>query len=113
MKNKDKFDLKKITFFDTNNEDGTFITVLYNNEIVAKFNKEDTYIDSVFKWLEKEYSEYSPEEVKKSRKQKKEIKLPEIDFDVEKINKLVDESSESAKRKARRERRKARKEKTA
>lgn len=113
MKNKDKFNLSKVTFFDSLVDGTVYITVLNENKVVGKFPKtEDTYIDTVFKWLEKEFQEYSPEVAVAARKTKKKIELPPIDFDVNKINQMIEESSEKAKKKARRERRKAKKEKT-
>lgn len=113
MKNKDKFNLAKVTFFDSLVDGTVYITVLSESKVVGKFPKtEDTYIDTVFKWLEKEFQEYSPEAAATARKTKKKIELPPIDFDVDKVNKMIEESSEKAKKKARRERRKAKKEKT-
>lgn len=113
MKNKDKFNLAKVTFFDSLVDGTVYITVLNENKVVGKFPKtEDTYIDTVFKWLEKEFQEYSPEAATTTRKTKKKIELPSIDFDVNKINQMIEESSKKAMKKARSERRKAKKEKT-
>ncbi len=113
MKNKDKFNLNKVTFFDSLVDGTVYITVLSENKVVGKFPKtEDTYIDTVFKWLEKEFQEYTPEVAATARKTRKKIELPPITFDVDKVNKMIEESAVKAKKKARSERRKAKKEKT-
>ena len=77
MKNKEKFDLRKILAYDIIKNDNKKLYVYYDGEEVAKLEMTSTYIDTLFAWLEKEYGEKAEREpVKRDRKKKEKLEIP-------------------------------------
>ena len=76
MKNKEKFDLRKILAYDIIKDGNKKLYVYYDGEEVSKLEMTSTYIDTLFTWLEKEYGEKVEEEVKPKKKKKEKLEIP-------------------------------------
>ena len=86
MKNKIKFDLKKISFYDKvdKKQNTRTIKIFYDSELVGEDTITTTISDALLKWLEKEYKELPKKEQVVVKKEKEKIVLPDIP-DVDKV----------------------------
>jgi len=77
MKNKEKFDLRKVIAYDILKDGDKKLYVYCDGEEVAKLTISSTYIDTLFTWLEREYGEKAEEEpTKRARKKKEKLEIP-------------------------------------
>ncbi len=86
MKNKIKFDLKKISFYDKVDKKLNIrtIKIFYDGKLVGEDTVTTTISDTLLKWLEKEYKELPKKEQVVVKKEKEEIVLPDLP-DVDKV----------------------------
>lgn len=86
MKNKIKFDLKKISFYDKvdKKQNTRIIKIFYDDKLVGEDTVTTTISDTLLKWLEKEYKELPEKEQVVVKKEKEKIILPDIP-DVNKV----------------------------
>lgn len=86
MKNKIKFDLKKISFYDKvdKKQNTRIIKIFYDGKLVGEDNVTYTISDTLLKWLEKEYKELPEKEQVVVKKEKEKIVLPDVP-DVNKV----------------------------
>ncbi len=86
MKNKVKFDLKKISFYDKvdKKRNTRIIKIFYDGKLVGEDTVTYTISDTLLKWLEKEYKELPEKEQVVVKKEKEKIVLPDLP-DVNKV----------------------------
>lgn len=80
MKNKEKFDLRKINWYDIYDKktDTKTLKISSNGILVGKMVFKDSISDALMTWLEKDYKELPKEEQVVIKKEKEKIVLPEI-----------------------------------